>query len=67
MDADGPLDPARLENLALPTARRGLEPAAVRDALRRAADEIRRLRALVADLETQLAPVRELTADELEA
>ncbi len=67
MDADAPLDPARLENLALPTARRGLEPAAVREALGAAAAEIRRLRALVGDLETQLAPLRELTAGELEA
>lgn len=60
------LDPARLESAKFELVRRGFDPAAVREELQRAAQEIRRLHVARDDLAGRLAEFDEVTPDQLE-
>ena len=71
-NGDGPdpgpgLAPEAVEDTEFATVRRGYEPGPVRTRLREAADEIRRLNALVGSLSSRVAQLEDTPPDQLES
>ena len=71
-NGDGPdpgpgLAPEAVEDTEFATVRRGYEPGPVRTRLREAADEIRRLNALVGSLSSRVARLEDTPPDQLES